>query len=399
MRQTARRTRRHWFAAATSHMTSFGITRVARRTRRHWFAAAGAILLIAVPAAAQQDLLGGATPETATGIVLERILVKVNGDIITLTELEERQVGVIRQRGFQARTDAELAQALREVTPEVISGAVDELLLIQRARELGYQFTDEQFQEILGDLMAENGFETEEEFQEALAQQEGMTLEDMRRVMERQILINQVQQIEVLGAVTLTEVEAREHYEANIAQYTEPPTVTMREILVRVPEGLGGAGVAADDQARLDAEEARLRVLDGEDFALVAIAVSDAASKANGGLIGPIDLSLLSSALRDVLAGLEVGDVTEPLQTPLGYQVLRLEARTRPEPRPFEEVRDQISENVFNDRRLAEYARYLDRLRSEADFEWKDDRIRQAFEDYEEVRASRLASGGEPVRR
>ena len=203
----------------------------------------------------------------------------------------------------------------------------------------------------------------------------------------------------MLGAVTLTEVEAREHYEANVAQYTEPPTVTMREILVRVPEGLGGAGVAADDQARLDAEEARLRVLDGEDFALVAVAVSDAASKANGGLIGPIDLSLLSGTLRDVLAGLEVGDVTEPLRTPLGYQVLRLEARTQPEPRPFEEVRDRISENVFNDRRLAEYARYLDRLRSEADFEWKDDRIRQAFEDYEEVRASRLAGSGEQLRR
>lgn len=373
--------------------------RTARRTQRRRLAAAGASLLIAAPAAAQQELLGGATPETATGIMLERILVKVNGDIITLTELEERQVGVIRQRGLQARTDAELAQALRDVTPEVISGAVDELLLIQRARELGYQFTDEQFQEILGDLMAENGFETEEEFREALAQQEGMTLEDMRRVMERQILINQVQQIEVLGAVTLTEVEAREHYEANVAQYTEPPTVTMREILVRVPEGLGGAGVAADDQARLDAEEARLRVLDGEDFALVAVAVSDAASKANGGLIGPIDLSLLSGTLRDVLADLEVGDVTEPLRTPLGYQVLRLEARTQPEPRPFEEVRDRISENVFNDRRLAEYARYLDRLRSEADFEWKDDRIRQAFEDYEEVRASRLAGGGEQLRR
>lgn len=373
--------------------------RTARRTHRRRLAAAGASLLIAAPAAAQQELLGGATPETATGVMLERILVKVNGDIITLTELEERQVGVIRQRGLQARTDAELAQALRDVTPEVISGAVDELLLIQRARELGYQFTDEQFQEILGDLMAENGFETEEEFREALAQQEGMTLEDMRRVMERQILINQVQQIEVLGAVTLTEVEAREHYEANLAQYTEPPTVTMREILVRVPEGLGGAGVAADDQARLDAEEARLRVLDGEDFALVAVAVSDAASKANGGLIGPIDLSLLSGTLRDVLADLEVGDVTEPLRTPLGYQVLRLEARTQPEPRPFEEVRDRISENVFNDRRLAEYARYLDRLRSEADFEWKDDRIRQAFEDYEEVRASRLAGGGEQVRR
>ena len=360
---------------------------------RRCFAVGVAGVAIAAPSAAQT--LGGSSPETATGIILERILVKVNGDIVTQTELEERQIGLIRQRGLQARNDAELVQALQEVTPEVISGAIDELLLIQRARELGYQFSDEQFEEILGDLMEENGFETEDDFKEALAQSEGMTLDDLRRVMERQILINQVQQIEVLGPVTLTEVEAREHYEANIAQYTAPATVTMREILVRVPEGLVGADIVADDQARLEAEQARQRVLDGEEYELVAVAVSDAASKANGGLIGPIDASLLSDTLLDVLAGLDVGDVTEPIRTPLGYQVLRLEARTQPEPTPFEEVRERISENVFNDRRLAEYARYLDRLRTEADFDWKDDRLKQAFDDYETVRASRLSQGGE----
>ena len=363
------------------------------KATRRWLVLAGASVLVAAPAAAQ--LLGGTSPDDPQGIIIQRILVKVNGDIITQTELEERQIGAIRQRGLQPRTDDELRQALEEITPEVISGAVDELLLMQRARELGYQFTDEQFEEIIGDLMAENGFETEEEFHQALAQSEGMTLDDLRRVMERQILINQVQQIEVLGSVTLTEVEAREHYEANIGQYTEPATVTMREILVRVPDLGGGAAVTADDLARMDAEEARQRVLDGESFELVAVAVSDAASKANGGLIGPIDVSLLSSTLIDVLAALPVGEMTEPLQTPLGYQVLRLEARTEPEPRPFEEVRDEISQNVFNDRRLAEYARYLDRLRGEADMEWKNERLQQAFEDYEAVRAARLAGGAD----
>ncbi len=351
----------------------------------------GAGVLVAAPAPAQ--LLGGASPENPQGIVIQRILVKVNGDIITQTELEERQIGLLQQRGLQVGNDAELARALEEVTPEVISGAIDELLLMQRARELGYQFTDEQFEEILGELMAENGFETDEEFQQALQQGEGMTLEDLRRVMERQILINQVQQIEVLGSVTLTEVEAREHYQDNLERYTEPATVTMREILVRLREGLG-AGVTADDMARLEAEEARQRVMDGEQFDLVAVAVSDAASKANGGLIGPIDVTLLSGTLLDVLADLEVGDMSEPIRTSLGYQILRLEARTEPVPTPFEEVRDQISENVFNDRRLAEYARYLDQLRTEADFEWKNERLRQAFQAYEEVRAARLAGSG-----
>lgn len=360
------------------------------KTCRRCLALGVTVVLAAAPASAQ--LLGGSSPEEATGLILEQVLVKVNGDIVTQTELEERQISLLRQRGLQVRNDDELRQALEEVTPEVISGAVDELLLIQRARELGYQFTDEQFEEILGDLMAENGFETEEDFRAALMDSEGMEIEDLRRVMERQILINQVQQIEVLGPVTLTEVEAREHYEANIAEYTDPATVTMREILIRVPESLGSIAVAADDQARADAEEARQRVLDGEEFELIAVAVSDAASKANGGLIGPIDVSLLSGTLMDVLVGLEVGDISEPIRTTLGYQVLKLEARSQPEPQPFEEVREAISQNVFNDRRLAEYASYLDRLRTEADFEWKNERLKHAFDDYEAVRASRLAS-------
>lgn len=122
---------------------------------RRCFAVGVAGVAIAAPSAAQT--LGGSSPETAIGIILERILVKVNGDIVTQTELEERQIGLIRQRGLQVRNDVELVEALQEVTPEVISGAVDELLLIQRARELGYQFSDEQFEEILGDLMEENG--------------------------------------------------------------------------------------------------------------------------------------------------------------------------------------------------------------------------------------------------
>lgn len=362
---------------------------------RPWRLALGAAGVLATAAPAPAQLLGGESPQNPRGVILQQILVKVNGDIITQTELEERQVGMLRQRGLQSLDDADIARALEEVTPEVISGAVDELLLIQRARELGYQVTDEQFEEILGELMEENGFETEEEFGVALQESEGMTIDDLRRVMERQILIGQVQQIEVLGSVTLTAVEAREHYEANIERYTEPATVTMREILVRPREGRGGVGITADDTARHRAEEARQRVMDGEDFELVAVAVSDAASKANGGLIGPIDVSLLSAALLDVLAEVEVGDVTEPIRTPLGYQVLRLEARTDPQPRPFEEVQDRISENVFNDRRLAEYGRYLNRLRSEADFEWRSERLREAFEAYEQVRAARLASGGE----
>lgn len=372
-------------------------------TRRGWrrsrpgklaAAALAAAALLALPAAGAAQQLGSSNPDEAGDGLIERIVVKVNGDIITKSEIERRQVEILRQRGAQLTSDADLIRALQEITPEIISSAVDELLLIQRGRELGYTMTDEQFEEIIENLRIENDLTTDQAFTEAL-DAEGMTLQSLREMFERQMLISQVQQVEVMNKVRLTEVEAREYYEQNLDRFTAPATVTLREILIRVPES-GGAtlSVTADDQARVEAEEARQRVLAGEDFEIVAVAVSDAASKANGGLIGPLELGVLSEDLIEVLAALDVGEVTEPIRTTAGYQVLRLEERTSPEPAAFEEVDDEIANNVFNDRRRAEYTKYLDELRAGADIEWKWLDFKEFYDQYAETRAARLMDGG-----
>ena len=350
-----------------------------------------AVVLIASAAAGTaqaQARLGGDTPESATGLVLQRILAKVNGDIITQTDLENRQVAALRQESFMPTSDAALRRKLVEVTPRVISNAVDELLLVQRGKVLGYYLSDEQYAEMVANIKEENGFETDEEFEEALLQAEGMTVTDFRRSMEHRILVNQVQQIEILRKVMLTETEAREYYNANLDQFAEQPTVTLREILIAVAEAPGGFSVGTDDLARAAAEEARQRVADGEDFGVVAIAVSDAPSKANGGLIGPLDYAILSETVQQVLDGLEVGDMSAPIRTPGGFQVLQLEARTEATPLPFDEVKNNIMDSVFNDRRWEEFNRYLAELRGDAVIEWKDEELQRAYEQYEPQRTS-----------
>ena len=76
--------------------------------------------------------------------IIEQILVKVNGEIITKTELEQRQVSALRSRAQGKQLDPEslkndetLKKALADLTPQIIVNAVDELLLMQRGRELG----------------------------------------------------------------------------------------------------------------------------------------------------------------------------------------------------------------------------------------------------------------------
>ena len=71
--------------------------------------------------------------------ILEQVLVKVNGEIITKTEFEARQVAELRNRPELANASqgAELQKAVAEITPDLILSAVDELLMVQRGRESG----------------------------------------------------------------------------------------------------------------------------------------------------------------------------------------------------------------------------------------------------------------------
>ena len=325
----------------------------------------------------------GAVPSDDSRRILERIVVKVNGEILTQTDLENRQIAAIRGRGEEPPgTNAELYQMLAEVTPGVIADAVDEMLLAQRGKELGFRLSDDQFREFLDNLQQENNLESDEELAELLDQQEGLALDELRRLIERQMLVGQVRQVQIVDRVSITDVEAREYYDTNIDEFTEPATATLREILIAVPEAAAGVNLVADQQARTRVTAVLERLSGDEDFGLVATEVSASASKANGGLIGPLQLSQLSESVQKTIGSLEVGDVSEAMPTIQGYQILKLEARTDDTVRSFDEVRENILTSVFNDRRLEEYEKYLDGLRDTATIEWKSEELREAYDQF-----------------
>jgi len=342
-------------------------------------AAVVALGLFVLPADSSAQTVAAASSDP---IIVEQVLVKINGEIITQTDLEGRQIAEIRGRSTQPRSNTELVRLIREVTPGVLAAAVDELLLVQRGRDLGYQLSDEQFEEILGNLIAENQFESNEEFEEALRESEGLTMSDLRRLMEHQMLVSQVQQIEILSRVAITDVEAREYYDTHADEFTEPATATLREILIAVPEAPAGFAAAGDEEARVVASTTVARLRGGEDFAALADELSDSPSKSNRGLIGPLLVSDFSDTIQQLMASLEVGGVADPIRTPQGYQVLMLEDYTEAVLQPFDQVRDAISSSVFSDRRLQEYADYLESLRAEAIIEWKNEELRQLYEQF-----------------
>jgi parvulin-like peptidyl-prolyl isomerase len=331
-------------------------------------------------------IVGGAAlaaQDQRASVVVEKIIVKVNGEILTQTELEQRQIEAVRARPDVAQiTDATLQEVINEVTPGLLVQAVDDLLLIQRAKELGYRLTDDRFQATLDSIKAENNLD-DAGLQSAL-EEEGLTMADYRNMMERTLLKDAITREEILGGRNLTQAELRQYYQAHPDEFLKPATVTLREIFVAVPtDDAGGeptVNVGRDRDARARIDAARARVAAGEDMPVVVEEVSEGGSKANGGLIGPVNLSDVNPTLEAAVAELETGQMTEPIRMANGYHVFRMEARTDPEQAPFETVRDDIQQRILMSRVDVETEKYLERLRTQAVIEWKDEPSRKLYE-------------------
>ena len=97
--------------------------------------------------------------------ILEQLLVKVNGEVLTKTELEQRQLRALRDRSDinPSASEDELKRAIAAITPEILVDIVDEMLLVQRGRELGQTMTDDQFKSILDNLKKDNNLTTDEQ--------------------------------------------------------------------------------------------------------------------------------------------------------------------------------------------------------------------------------------------
>jgi len=323
--------------------------------------------------------------------ILEQVLVKVNGDVVTKTEFERRQVNVLRTRPELANaspSDPALRKAIAEATPDLILEAVDELLLVQRGKELNYNLGDEQFNNIVANIKKQNNLDDDAKFQAAL-QSEGLTMADLRRNLERSMLVQQVQRVDVMDKLAVTDEESRAYYEQHKGDFTTPSEITLREILIEVPSSDKGVNVAEDDAAKAKADETRQRLVAGEPFPRLAADVSSAPSKANGGLIGPIKSDELAPQLQELLANMKVGELTPVQRIARGYQILKLESRTDTKIKTFDEARGDIADKVVEQKFDTARGEYLERLRSQATIIWRNAELQKA---YEQALARRAAS-------
>lgn len=361
------------------------------------------LLIVAFAAALVAGVAAqGTPPAQPKSAIIEKIIVKVNGEILTQSELELEQIETLQQQknakivdAKQLSTDPGLLKALQEITPKLLVEAVDQLLIVQYGRELGVKFTEERFQAALKNVKEVNKLD-DKQFAQAI-KDSNLTLDQLRQNFERTFIRQTVERQEIMKNMTLTEEEVRQYYKAHPEEFMKPPTVTLREILVTVPtETVGGQqtfNAAKDEEAKEKIITLRARAMKGEDFATLVTEASEAGTKANGGIVGPMLVEDLAPAVSAAVAKLKPGEITDPLRLGNGYRIFKLESRTLAEVEAFDTLRAKISDRIYDSRLGTETEKFLSKLRTQALIEWKDDTYKRMYEQAQAQRAQKEKSG------
>ncbi len=285
--------------------------------------------------------------------VLDRVVALVNGEMITLSELE-RQVVVQRER-LGVPDDPEMVETLRG---QVLEGMVDNALILQVAADRGLRVPDRYFDEWKNQTIQEMNLADEEEFIRQVELQ-GTTMDELKKQFMEGVLIQEIRRQDIEEKVQVSEPEIEQAYRDRIEEFVEPPQVRLRELVVHVGE---------DGEAAAEAKigEARRLIEAGTEFAEVAKVHSESDSGESGGALGLFRVGELDENLRVAVAAVEVGAVSEPVRLGDSFYLLSVDERTEESTIPLNEVRNQLAESIYGEKLNTEMGNFVQELRENA---------------------------------
>lgn len=305
--------------------------------------------------------------------LLEEIVAWVNGDIITMGEFNKEEQAMVAE-AYRRFTGDELDVNLQRMREGLLVEMIDRKILLDRARAM---FSDlEAIQDAYFEGFKDSQDITDEaEFERMLAA-EGLTIESFKLRLLEMYAPEEVLRYEVSNRISVSDEEVETYYREHEEQFAIEDEVTVREIVLL-------ADTDAKKEARLpEAQQIVERARSGEDFATLARELSEAGTKAEGGLLGELKRGDLSSQLEAVAFTLEERQTSDPIPTPYGYHILMVEERTVGEKMQLEDSRERLRRYLEDQKYEVDLKAFREKARAEAEWCVKTkykDRIPEEF--------------------
>jgi peptidyl-prolyl cis-trans isomerase SurA len=306
----------------------------------------------------------------AAGEVVDRVAATVNGDVVTLSDLEER-AGAEWARAERMEPGAAREEARKAALRRALDGIVAEKLLSKQAEVLQIETTDAQIDAAIADIKARNHFD-DAQLDRALADQ-GLDRATFRKQVRRELETYQVLQYKVRGRVKLSDDDVKNYYQTHPQEFGGDVELKVRHIFIPLPEG---ATKADEEKARAQGERVLQRLRAGEDFAKVAREVSKGPSAAEGGDIGWLRRGTVQKQLEDATYALKDGQISPLVRAGPGLHILKVEGRRAAGGKSFEEAKDEIRNRMYEEQVGSYRQAYIEELKKSALIEVKIPELR-----------------------
>jgi peptidyl-prolyl cis-trans isomerase SurA len=252
---------------------------------------------------------------SSSGVLLDRVAATVNEGVVLSSELDE-QIAQISERMRSQRMEIPPQNVLRQ---QVLERLVLQELQMQRAERAGIQVSDETLNNALRDIAEQNRIPLAQ-LPDALASQ-GLDYATFREGMRRELAMQMLRQRDVIARIYVSPREIDQFLERQKKAPSERNEYNISHILIAVPQAAAPEDLA---EAERKAREVYDKAQAGEDFSRLAIAYSNAQTALEGGSLGWRKGPELPTFLSESVAGMKAGDVTQPIRTPSGYHIVKL---------------------------------------------------------------------------
>jgi peptidyl-prolyl cis-trans isomerase SurA len=298
-----------------------------------------------------------ASAQTVPAKVVDRIVAQVNDDIITLSDVTHELLGVREQLATKYTGD-QLEQEMKRAEKAGLETLVRDKLFLQKANELGIGTgMDVRVSSYIEAQRKDHNIKDLDEFDLVLEKQ-GTTMTAYREDVRKGMIIQDLLGYFVDSRITLLAEEVERFYKDHLKDFSTAEEVTLSEIIIPAT-GDGSQGQAL-------ASGYRDRLMQGESFPALASQVSKGPTASKGGSIGTYQMSQLSQQITASIANVKEGDVSAVTRLPEGYAIFRVDSRKPPVVRPFEEVRNNIKEYLFDQKRQPELDKFVTQLKEDA---------------------------------
>lgn len=275
------------------------------------------------------------------------VAARVNDQAITKKEFEEaseRNLSRYRNQGHQLQPNIEA-----RIRESVLRRMIEDKIIELKAKESQLTVTDEELNTKFTEQKAR--FRTDEAFQDYLKRSqntEAQMKDELKRNMLRDRLVEKMS-----GEIAVTDEEVKKFYEENINRFKDREQVKLSRIVLRVPPTATEA-----ERKKLKAKAADLgkqAKKPNADFAKLARDNSNGPEAAKGGDLGFLYRGRMQPEFDAVAFAMKPNEVSDVVETKMGYEIIKVEERKEERVRPVEEVTDTIRTSLLarkrNDKR------------------------------------------------